>query len=292
MESKGWSVFFRRVCVAVFVLLLFFFVWGFGIEPARLVTRRADVSLPEASPLLDGLRIAVISDLHAGAPHIGLEKIDLVVRRINEENPDLILLLGDFLATDVLGGSEMAPEPVAARLGGLRAPAGVFAVLGNHDWWSGGDRIRGVLENAGIVVLENEFRPVPFRGQSFWLAGIADEKTRHPDVDRLIGAIPEGAPILAMTHNPDLFSRISARVALTLAGHTHGGQVWLPFIGRPIVPSRFGQRYALGHVVEKGRHLFVTTGIGTSMIPIRFGVPPEIAMVTIRVPGAPRRLNP
>jgi hypothetical protein len=95
--------------------------------------------------------------------------------------------------------------------------------------------------------------------------------------------VSDDAPVLAFTHNPDVFPHVPARVALTIAGHTHGGQVVLPLLGRPLVPSAYGQRYAIGHVEEDGRHLFVSSGLGTSIFPVRFGVPPEISIVVVRV---------
>jgi hypothetical protein len=115
----------------------------------------------------------------------------------------------------------------------------------------------------------------------FWIAGVADLWTRPVNIPRALSGVPAEEPVLLLTHNPDVFPDVPARVALTLAGHTHGGQVALPFVGRPILPSRYGQRYAYGLVVEEGRALFVSPGIGTSLLPVRFRVPPEISIVTL-----------
>jgi predicted MPP superfamily phosphohydrolase len=114
-----------------------------------------------------------------------------------------------------------------------------------------------------------------------WLAGISDKMTRHPDAVAALAGVPAEATVLAMTHNPDIFPGIPGRVALTVAGHTHGGQVRLPLLGALVVPSQYGERYAAGHVVEDGRHLFVTTGVGTSIYALRLGVPPEIVVLTL-----------
>ena len=115
-----------------------------------------------------------------------------------------------------------------------------------------------------------------------WVAGISDLWTGRHDLEAALSAVKDdGAPVVLLTHNPDVFPLVPDRVTLTLAGHTHGGQVRFPFVGRPIVPSRFGQRFAAGHVVESGRHLFVATGLGTSILPIRFRVPPAVAMLTL-----------
>jgi len=155
-------------------------------------------------------------------------------------------------------------------------------VLGNHDWWNDGYRVRRALREHGITVLENEALALERGGQRFFVVGLADALTRQIRLDEALAAVPEGAPFVVLAHEPDIFPEVPERAALTLAGHTHGGQVRLPLLGRLVVPSRYGQRYAAGHVVEGQRHLFVTSGVGTSIFPVRFGVPPEIALLTLR----------
>jgi predicted MPP superfamily phosphohydrolase len=259
-------------------------VWSVLVEPGRLVVRQTDVVSPLWPRGRKPLRIAVLTDLHVGSFRNGLDHLDEVVSRTNAQGPDLVVLLGDFVIHGVAGGNFAAPEPGAERLGRLRTRHGVIAVLGNHDWWYDGGRVRAALERAGIRVLENEAVPLGEAGQRFWVAGLGDLWTRPVDIPGALARVPAGEPVLLLTHNPDIFPKVPARVALTLAGHTHGGQVALPLVGRPIVPSRYGQRYAYGLVVEDGRPLFVSSGIGTSIIPVRFRVPPEIAMVTLSGP--------
>jgi len=130
-------------------------VWGFVIEPNRLVVREARLVLPRWPAALDGLRLAVVADIHAGAPWIDDEKVERLVAEVNHARPDLVLLLGDFVILEVLGGRPVPPERTAERLAGLSAPLGVIAILGNHDWWYDGPRVRRALEGAGIPVLEN-----------------------------------------------------------------------------------------------------------------------------------------
>jgi predicted MPP superfamily phosphohydrolase len=228
------------------------------------------------------LRIAVLSDLHIGSPHVGLDKLQRIVEETNAENPALVVLLGDF----VIGGpggrhdaSFVAPEQTAEGLKKLRAPLGVYAVLGNHDWWYDGERVRKALTDAGIPVLENR----AVRVGPIWLGGIADLWTREPDVAGTLKQVASDDPVVLITHNPDIFPDVPPRVSLLLAAHTHGGQVNLPLIGRVVTTSRLG--YVAGEYAEKGRHLFVTTGIGTSILPVRLGVPPEIVILTV-TPGA------
>jgi uncharacterized protein len=261
--------------------LAFLALWAFVIEPSGLVLRETRITLPSWPANFKGLRIAVISDLHAGSPFITIEKIHHIVERTNAAQPDLILLLGDFVIQGVKGGSFMEPEVVASALKGLRARSGVFATLGNHDWWYDGPRVKRALENVGITTLENDAAMIEREGAAIWVVGISDKWEGNPDIASALARVGAGTPIIAFTHNPDIFPSIPAKVALTIAGHTHGGQVALPIIGRPIVPSDFGERYAAGHIIEGSKHLFVSTGIGTSILPVRFRVPPEISLLTI-----------
>jgi predicted MPP superfamily phosphohydrolase len=256
-------------------------VWAFLIEPNRLVMREESVSLQNWPTGFDNLKIAVLSDLHVGSPFIDADKLHYVVAQTNAAQPDLIVILGDFMAS-VRGGKVIEPEVIAENLKTLRARHGVFAVLGNHDWWYNGPRVERALEAVGIIVLEDEVIKIERNGQAIWLAGLKDAWTNRTDIDGTIARVTDENPIIALTHNPDLFVRIPQRVILTLAGHTHGGQVNFPFFGRTRVPSEFGQRFAAGHVFEKNHHLFVTTGIGTSIIPVRFRVPPEIVILTLK----------
>ena len=243
-----------------------------------LVVRHLPMELPGWP---SDLRIAVLSDLHVGSPHVGLDKLRVIVEKTNAENPALIVLLGDFVIGGpnrrggVRGGGFVEPEPIADELKKLRAPLGVFAVLGNHDWWYDGDRVGKALTDAGVPVLENKAVHVG----PVWLGGIADSWTRHPDVAGTLQQVTNDDPVVLITHNPDIFPDVPSRVSLLLAAHTHGGQVNLPIIGRVVTTSRLG--YVAGAYVEQGRHLFVTTGIGTSILPVRFGVPPEIVILTV-----------
>lgn len=263
-------------------LLLALAGWGFWWEPASLSTREYDLSLPGWPASARDLRIAVLADLHTGSPHNDLEKLQAVVQATNRAHPDLILLAGDFVIQGVVGGHFVEPEASARILRSLKAALGVYAVLGNHDWWLDGARVRKALEAEGIPVLEDRAIPLLFNQTPIWLAGVSDFWEAAHDVRRALKGVDEVSPVIVVTHNPDVFPEIPKRVALTIAGHTHGGQVAVPGWGRPVVPSQFGERYAIGHIIEEGRHLFVSSGIGTSILPVRFRVPPEISIVTIR----------
>ena len=253
------------------------------VEPRRLVVRERELRVPRWPRRLDGLRAGVLSDLHAGVPHAGLPVVERAVAALNEHAPDVHLLLGDFLDSSQILRREVAPDRVAAALAGLAAPLGSFAVLGNHDWRNSGAAMWRALARAGIGVLEERAVELvaPGRGP-FWLAGLGDLRHRRPDVLRTLAAVPPGAPVLLLSHDPDVFPQVPERVSLTLSGHTHGGQVAIPLLRRPLLPSRFGERYARGLIEEEGRLLLVTSGIGTSGLPVRLLAPPEVLVLTLR----------
>ena len=260
-------------------------LWAFWLEPASLRVATYRLSVPHWPAACSGLSIAVVSDLHVGSPFNDVAKLERVIAETQAAQPDLVLLAGDFVIQGVRGGRFVTPEIISAKLGEIAAPFGVFAVLGNHDWWLDGPRVKQAFETNRIPVLEN--RAVELRRDdcTFWLAGIGDFWEGRPDVDGTLAKVPPEAPVLVLTHNPDIFHDVPDGVALTIRGHTHGGQVRVPLVGRPIVPSSHGERYAIGNVVEGGRHLFVTSGVGTSILPVRFLVPPEISVLELRPSG-------
>jgi predicted MPP superfamily phosphohydrolase len=265
--------------------------YAFGIEPRfRLAVTEYDLPTARwgnASPL----RMVILSDIHACEPWMPLSRVRAIVEEANRLDGDIILLLGDFTAG--LGRLKLGPVPArewGPALAELSAPLGVHAIPGNHDWWTNLAEVTEALAAANIDIYQNRarrfFGPVPF-----WLAGTDSMIARHVGHSEFIGAddlpgtlaqITDDAPAVLMAHEPDLFVNVPGRFAVTLSGHTHGGQVRLPFLGRPVVPSGYGDRFAYGHIREEGRDLIVSGGLGCSILPIRFGVPPEITVVTLR----------
>lgn len=263
------------------LLVLVAGVWGFYLEPSYLVFNKVNIFIKYWHKEHNNFKVAILTDLHVGCPYINLDKLALLVEKTNKSNPDLIVILGDLVITKVIGGRFIEPEQIAQVLKRLKASQGVVAILGNHDWWYDGNRVRTVLEQVGIIVLENDVVKLSKDEKTFWVAGLADLSTRKPDITSTLAKITDNNPVLMLTHNPDIFPKIPEQVSLTLAGHTHGGQVKLPFLGRPRVPSKFGQRYAKGHIVENKKHLYVSSGVGTTLLPVRFFVPPEIVLLTL-----------
>ncbi len=249
---------------------------------SRLAVRELDLELPHWPVRLDGLRAAVVSDVHAGTPGVDVAR---VVARVQRAKPDLVLLLGDYVDPTVMGGTRPSPAAVAEQLAELHAPLGVFAVLGNHDWAHTGPAMGNALRAAGVPVLEDEAVRLDARDGPLWIAGIADEESRNPRVGTALAGVPDGEPLLVLAHDPDPFPYVPARASLTVSGHNHGGQVDLPWLRARVMPSRHGERYKAGHVVEQGRHLFVSRGIGTSRVPVRFRSRPEIPVLRLVTPG-------
>lgn len=267
--------------------------YAFAVEPHfRLIVQRWDLPLPGWPAGYPPLRIAVLTDLHACEPWMPAQRIERIVARTMRLNPDIVLVLGDMVASMERFGTQPVPPAAWGRaLGGLKAPLGVHAVLGNHDWWSDVDAVLHGFDIAGIPVYENTAVRLRHRGRPFWLAGLGDQ-IAYPswgggfrgldDLPGTLAQVANQAPVILMAHEPDIFVDVPARVTLTLAGHTHGGQVNLPLIGSPVVPSAYGQRFVYGHIVEDDRHMVVSAGLGCSVMPVRFGRPPEITLVTVR----------
>jgi predicted MPP superfamily phosphohydrolase len=238
----------------------------------QVVRERIDVpGLPAA---FRGLRAAFLTDLHHG-PWTSLAYIRAAVRQANELKPDLILLGGDYCHN----GSNFI-EPCIAALAGLRAPMGVFAVLGNHDHYNGAQLTRNALAQNGIHDFDNSGIWLKRGNDRLWLSGVDDYSMGTPLLEPALEGMKPGESGILISHNPDFAEQVDdPRVALILSGHTHGGQVVFPLIGAPIVPSGYGQKYLRGLVVTEKNRVFVSRGLGTITPPVRFCCRPEINLL-------------
>lgn len=270
--------------------------WAFIIEPNRLVVNDYDLRIRNWSPKLENFKIVAISDIHGGANFIDEAKIRRVVELANSQNADLIVLLGDYVSQQRADRSKlkMPMENIAQNLQGLQAKYGVYAILGNHDGWYNLLEVRKQLERNGYQVLENEAVSIEKNGEKLRIVGLPDSLSWKSPEDKnknareaLAKLNEQVGTVVVLTHNPDdIENNIGGNLpspdtVLFLAGHTHGGQVRFPYFGAPIIPANHGQKYAAGLVRETDVDAFITTGVGTSILPVRFGVPPEIAVLTV-----------
>ena len=272
--------------------------YAFVIEPDLLLRTQYYAFTPSRwTPGLK-LRLVLLADVHCVEPHMPLSRWQAIIARAMTLNGDVVLMLGDYVAGHLFRTGTVPVPDIAKAAKALSAPLGVFGINGNHDWWADGDAQKAghgppltqrAFEDAGIPVLANAARRLQKDGMPFWLTGtdsiIAIIKRRgyfegRDDLPGTLTQVTDDAPILHMAHEPDLFVDIPSRVSLTLSGHTHGGQV--RFFGySPFTPSAFGNRFAYGHVVENDRHLCVSGGLGCSIFPVRFGMPPEITVIDL-----------
>jgi predicted MPP superfamily phosphohydrolase len=262
-----------------------------AIEPNGLVVTPYAFD-PPGWPAGRKLSITVIADLHAGGPDMTVTHVRRMADTAIALKSDLVVLLGDYRATYRFATTPVPYAVWAGELARISAPLGTWAILGNHDWWNDVADIRRALADARIPLLENDAVLLGPEGKRFWLAGLGDQLAyrlghgRFRGVDDLPGTLAQvktDDAVILLAHEPDIFPRVPARVALTLSGHTHGGQIRLPLIWPAFVPSKYGARFAYGHVVEDDRHLIVSGGLGTSFIPARLGVPPEILHIRLGV---------
>ncbi|MEZ5973164.1 MAG: metallophosphoesterase [Hyphomonadaceae bacterium] len=281
-----WLLF---AAVALFEVAYWLNIYAWFIEPQMLVVRRVEVVSAQwhGAPLT----IAVLSDTHVGGPHVDAARMGRIVRRANALRPDLVVLLGDYVNghhhpfertpaenQEIIGG--------IATFAALQARYGAVAVIGNHDVWYDRTEVTAALQDAGVAALWN--RHIVIRrtgGEPLVIAGVADFTTGEPDFAAALDGAPSGANTIVISHSPDPFVDMPHGPALMLAGHGHCGQVTIPLIGRPIVPL-VNKRFACGLIQEHGEQMYVTAGIGTSMIPVRFLNPPEIVLITLRYADA------
>ena len=267
--------------------------YAVGIEPARLDITTYKFT-PERWPKGQKLRICVIADIHACEPWMSARHIRNMALMANSLQPDLTVILGDFYAGHNFVTGPVMAENWGESLSVLRAKLGVYAILGNHDMWHGplpdmpadnAESIRVALKAANIRLLENEALRLVHEDKPFWLLGLADQIAYHigrgrfhglDDLHGTMKQVTDDAPALLLAHEPFIFPRVPQRIALTLCGHTHGGQISLPIIGPALVQYGRSFKHIYGYVKENGREMIISGGLGTSIVPVRLGRPPEI----------------
>ena len=256
------------------------------VEPNRLHVRRYQVRIPGLPAELDGLRIVHVSDTHYG-PYMSRAFLRETAAQANLLEPDLVALTGDYVHF-----TPDAIEPGIELLTEFRGRLGAVAVMGNHEHWEGAGACRQVFDHIGIPLLDNArlfltpegLQDAPVSGRSLALTGVGDYWEDEVSFDKALGGVPEDVPRVLLSHNPDVAEIVGPgrRVDLMLSGHTHGGQVSLPVIGPPMTTSKFGKKYIGG--LCQGPHcpVIVSRGVGLAFLPVRFRVPPELGLITLR----------
>ncbi len=252
----------------------------FALAQALQITQ-LDLRIPGWSSRRRHLKIAALADIHLGSHANDISRLAEIVTTVNDWDPDIVLLLGDYVNTQFFGGGRIPPHAIAEVLRSLDSKLGTYAVLGNHDWHYDGYSVWTALEAHGIAVLENTSKKIKDTCGDFWVIGLADEQTRRPDVDAAFASTKDSELALVLAHDPATFFRIPSGPYLTLSGHTHGGQFRLPVIGPIFNSSNAPLKWSSGYVIENGRHLFVSRGLGTSILPMRFNCPPEVCFLTV-----------
>ncbi|QOV89664.1 metallophosphoesterase [Humisphaera borealis] len=267
--------------------------YSFLVELRNVEVTRQSIPIRGLPQTLAGLRIVQLTDLHHG-PWTSLSYIRRVVDQANALKPDLIVLTGDYVHQ-----SDRYIAPVVEAMAGLKGRIGVVATLGNHDWWENGELMIRELDKTSIRRLDNSRLFITSErtlesgvGRTdqkhvLCVAGLGDLWEGSPDCGEALGGVPDFMPRVLLSHNPDTAEepcvrKHSPRIDLMLSGHTHGGQVSFPGIGTPITPSRYGQKYAAGLVQSPSCPVYVNRGIGTTIIPMRFRVRPEIAVIELQ----------
>lgn len=274
------------------LLIAVFLSYAYFIEPRRFVVIKETIEVPNWDPRLNGLRVLTIADLHTGSNYAPPERIQYVVEQANEQQPDVIVLLGDYVSEskwdrEALKGPEgtdrtelkVPVETIASILGGLRAKYGVFAIIGNHDWYHNEEKIARLFREAGLNVLQNEIREIAVNDVTLRIWGIEDLWRNRIVPVEPYNALDEKRNIIAITHNPDSLFHTPDEISIMFAGHTHGGQLNWPIVGPLAV---FNDPLFMDGLAEvEGKYVYVSSGVGTSVLPLRLRVPPEINVITL-----------
>lgn len=275
----------HHIVIFVLVLGILLGLWATCIEPFRLRVTEHTIKTPKWA-YNKPIKIIILADPHMIWPWMTQRHLSKIIKKTNGLKPDLVLLLGDYVGDHMFGRQLYAPDAIKP-FENLSAPCGVFAVLGNHDMRRKENHTSDwpkAMRESSIPVLDNMVSTITCNGDKVNIAGIEDWWYGKPDIKKALGNTNSQFPTIFMTHNPDAFPDVPSDIALTVAGHTHGGQVRFPFIGAlpAVIPSQYGDKYAYGHIHENGKDLFVSGGLGMTGLPIRFLNPPEIAVIHLK----------
>ena len=262
-------------------LLIFCLVIGldmFIIEPNLLIVKKQKIYVPNWDKNIDGFKVAVIADIHLGTKFVDIQKLEKIANKVNKTQSDLVVFAGDLDAKSITY-KDYKKEDVAKALKIFKGKLGTVAIMGNHDY-EPLNVIPQIYTMAEIPLLEHEDlfiypQKIPVR-----IVGFKDLWHYKSIPANVIGTKYKNTPTIVLAHNPDSFADMPEYVSLTLSGHTHGGEIVFPIIGSFAVPSKYGQRYRKGYIVENNKHLYVSGGVATTSR-MRFLNPPEITVLEL-----------
>lgn len=271
----------RKSVLVVFVLSLCCYIYGTKIEPNWIEIVPIQLTIPSLNSAFDDFKIVQISDLHVSG-FMPEQRLARMIKLVNQQNADAIAITGDIITRH----NRFNAEKLQQQLGQLHAPSGIVAVLGNHDHWiDKTDLLKEVLAQSNIDNLDNEVYLIERDAQKLAFAGLDDPYWGEPDLDKIIAQLPDRLPTVFLVHEPDYIetSAKTHKFALQLSGHSHGGQIRIPFLAPPILPAG-GQKYFAGLERVEDTFTYTNRGLGMTNIPMRIGSRPEITVFTLHSP--------
>lgn len=268
----------KKILLIILIIFLLICIEARYIEPNLLLVRTEKIYVPNWDKKLDGYKIGVVADLHVGTHFVDLKKLEEITQKINEKNPDLVVILGDTDAKSITA-AKYSSNDISSILKKFKASNGVIAIMGNHDYQPE-NVIRPIYKQAGIPLLEHQEKFVHSNGKTIRVVGFKDLWHNKSVPINVIGTRHKNIPTIVLAHNPDSFADMPEFVSLTLSGHTHGGETVFPIVGSFDVPSKYGQRFRKGYIIENNKHLYVSGGVAT-LSRLRFLNPPEITILEL-----------
>jgi uncharacterized protein len=276
---------FKRVLLLVLAVPLLLLIYSYWEATSTPRVRQANIELRDWPAGAEPITVVLISDIHVAGPDMPPGRLRRIVGQINGLDPDLVLIAGDLVSDKRFATRYYSLEDAMAPLAALKPQLGTFAVLGNHDHWRNANAARRALKAADVRLIENS----AMAAGPLAIGGLDDDFTGRADVDRMAARLRrlQGAR-LVLSHSPDPFAALPPDMGFMLAGHTHCGQIAPPLIGPISTMSRYGKRYACGRVEEAGKILIVSAGLGTSVLPLRLGAPPDLWLLELgpKIPPA------
>lgn len=274
---KRWLI--AKIFILIVLAGLSLLAYGYYEATQDPIARKTIIKVDDWPINKPPMRVLLMADIQMAGPDMTPDRLDRIVTQINKENADIILIAGDFISKNRLATKLYTADETIAPLAKLKASVGIYAVLGNHDHWTDKDGFIKALDKYNITLLSNEAVAV----DGINIVGIDDEYTKHADIEATMASLSklEKTANIVVTHDPDIIPEIPFDTAMIGAGHTHCGQISPPLIGPLTTLSRYGRRFACGEIDDNNKKVIVSAGLGTSILPLRIGAPPDYWVITL-----------